>query len=97
MLVVLHILECSLLFVKGFSLIPIKKERRITLIIEKIESLCKKKGISISRLEKEVGLGNATIRGWEFSSPKVENLVKVADYFGVTVDDLLTDQKEESA
>ena len=62
------------------------------MIIEKIESLCKKKGISISRLEKEVGLGNATVRGWENSSPKVENLVKVADYFGVTVDDLLTDQ-----
>ena len=60
------------------------------MIIKKIESLCKEKGISISRLEKEVGLGNATIRGWENSSPKVENLVKVAHYFGVSVDDIVS-------
>lgn len=59
------------------------------MVFEKISALCKKKKISISRLEHETGLGNATIRGWKYSSPKVENLVKVADYFGVSVNDLL--------
>lgn len=52
-------------------------------------SLCKAKGISISRLEKETGLGNATIRGWGISSPTVEKLKVVADYLGVTVDYLI--------
>lgn len=52
------------------------------MILKKIEELCKENNISISRLEKECEIGNATIRGWDKSSPKVENLKKVADYFG---------------
>lgn len=52
------------------------------MILEKILTLCDENGISLARLEKECGLGNATIRGWDKSSPKVENLQKVADYFG---------------
>lgn len=52
------------------------------MILKKIEELCKENNISIARLEKECEIGNATIRGWEKSSPKVENLKKVADYFG---------------
>nr|DAP73878.1 MAG TPA: repressor protein [Caudoviricetes sp.] len=54
----------------------------IELILKKIEELCKENNISIARLEKECEIGNATIRGWDKSSPKVENLKKVADYFG---------------
>lgn len=56
--------------------------------------MCQKRGISISRLEKELGFGNATIRGWVSSSPTVERLKAVADYFGVTVDDLISKRKE---
>ena len=61
----------------------------IFLIFENILRLCKERNITISRLEKEVGLGNATVRGWEESTPKVDKLKLVADFFGVTVDDLL--------
>ena len=60
------------------------------MIYEKIRQLCKEKGISIAALEKTVGVGNATIRGWAQSSPTVENLKKVADYFGVTLDELIS-------
>ncbi|MBO7312474.1 MAG: helix-turn-helix transcriptional regulator [Alistipes sp.] len=59
------------------------------MLYRNIEEKCKKFGISVSALEKAVGLGNATIRGWGESSPKVDNLKKVADYFGCTVDDLV--------
>ena len=59
-----------------------------------IEAKCKEKGITISALEKAVELGNATIKGWAKSSPKVDNLKKVADYFGCTVDDLLKGENE---
>lgn len=59
------------------------------MLFENITALCKDRGITISRLEKEVGLGNATIRGWAQSSPKIDKLKKVADYFEVTLDDLL--------
>ena len=55
------------------------------MILKKIEDLCSKHNISSAKLEKECGIGNATIRGWDTSSPKVENLKKVADYFGKDV------------
>ena len=62
------------------------------MIYENIVAKCKEKGISISGLEKSIGLGNATIRGWSESSPKVENLKKVADFFGCTVDELIAEK-----
>jgi len=67
-------------------------------IYAKIESLCRMKGISIAKLERETGLGNATIRGWWAASPTVDKLKRVADYLGITVDELLTaDRAQDSA
>lgn len=48
--------------------------------------------MSVYRLEKELGLGNSTVRGWRFSSPTIEKLKLVADYFEVSVDDLITEK-----
>lgn len=56
------------------------------MILKIISELCSEKGISISRLEKECGLGNATIRGWKTSTPNLINLKKVADYFGKPIE-----------
>ena len=58
-------------------------------VFENISILCRKNKISIAKLERDTGLGNATIRGWARSSPTVDKLKAVADYFGVTVDYLL--------
>jgi len=59
------------------------------LIYENIVKLCQERGISIARLEKECGFGNATIRGWSVSSPTLAKVQKVAEFFGVTVDELI--------
>ena len=59
------------------------------MIYENIIKLCKERKISIARLEKECGLGNATIRGWAVYSPSIANIQKVADFFGVTIDSLI--------
>ena len=67
------------------------------MIFENISSLCRKNKISIARLERDTGLGNATIRGWVRSSPTVDKLKAVADYFGVTLDELLRAQEQDSA
>ena len=56
------------------------------MLYSKISSLCKDRNISIARLEKECGFGNATIRGWKTSNPNSNNLKKVADYFGVSIE-----------
>jgi len=58
-------------------------------LLEVIQNLCKDRGISIFKLEKELGFGNGTIYKWERSSPAVDKLKKVADYFGVTVNYIL--------
>ncbi len=62
------------------------------MIFKNIETRCKDKGITISALEKCLGLGNATIKGWRDSSPRVDKLQKVADFFGCTVDELLKEE-----
>ena len=54
--------------------------------VKNVFELCKKNGISVAALERELGLGNATIRSWEKSDPGASKLKKVADRFGVTVD-----------
>lgn len=59
-------------------------------VYKNISELCNQRNISIAKLEREVGVGNGTIGRWEKSSPTVENLKKVADYFGVTVNDLIS-------
>lgn len=61
------------------------------MILFNISNLCKQRKISIARLEREVGIGNGVIAGWDKSNPRVDTLKKVADFFGVSVDELLRD------
>ena len=67
-------------------------EGRVEMILENITRLCKKNGISIARLERETKISNGTISRWGTSSPTIHNAKAVADYFGVTVDDLLMEE-----
>lgn len=64
-------------------------------ILQKIKKLCKGRKTNISNLEKALGLSNGVIGRWDKSSPHVDSLKKVADYFGVTVDELLPDDEPE--
>ena len=57
---------------------------------DQILILCGKSGISIARLEREAGLGNGTIRRWKTASASVENVRRVAAYFGVSMASLLS-------
>ena len=59
------------------------------MIYERISRLCAEKKLPIYKLEKEVGISNGTIARWATSSPTVDNLAKVADRLGVSVDYLL--------
>lgn len=54
-----------------------------------IKQLADERHITIAELERTTGISNGQIRKWDARSPKVENLKKVADYFGVSVDFLL--------
>lgn len=56
------------------------------LLYEKVENACKERGISITKLEKDCGIGNATVRRWDKSFPRISTLKKVADYFGKPIE-----------
>ncbi|GIN94257.1 transcriptional regulator [Siminovitchia terrae] len=64
-------------------------------LVEKIKILCKEKKITVAELERKTGISNGQIRKWDNSTPGIDKLNKVADYFDVSVDYLLgrTDKK----
>lgn len=59
------------------------------MILENIKRLCKEHNTRIFAVERALGIGNGVIGKWANSSPRVDTLKLVADYFGVPVDDLL--------
>lgn len=56
------------------------------------EELCTKKGVTPYRVSKDTGIARSTLSDWKNgeSTPKQDKLKKIADYFGVTVDYLMT-------
>ena len=61
----------------------------------KIVKLCKEKGITVTGLEKTLGFGRCTIVKWKESSPSVDTLKNVADYFGVSIEYFLQEDVSE--
>lgn len=59
-------------------------------IIEIIDALCKKKGISRRQMEKEAGLSTGSTSKWKAGfMPNNASLMKLSAYFGVPYDTLL--------
>lgn len=59
-------------------------------LFNRIISLCDKRGINQSDLEKELGFGKGTISKWKSNpNPSAEKLLLIANYFDVTTDFLL--------
>lgn len=64
-------------------------------MVKIIKDLCEANGTTLKALERNLSLGNGTIRRWDDSAPSVDKLVRVANYFGVSVNDLLKDSTPE--
>lgn len=62
-------------------------------LFERIEELRNSKGISQGKLERELGFSNGSISKWKNSTPNPERLKKLADYFGVSVEYLMTGEE----
>ena len=66
-------------------------------VYERIENLMKSRGISSQgKLEKELGFSNGSISKWKNSMPTSERLQKVAEYFNVSVEYLMTGEDKSS-
>lgn len=61
----------------------------------KIKVLCKKHNISVSELESKLEFSRGSICKWDVNVPSISKVKAVADYFDVTVDELLKESEGE--
>ena len=64
---------------------------------EIFEQLCEKSGVTPYRVCKETGITTATISNWKAGryTPKQDKLQKIADYFNVSVEYLMTGEEKK--
>lgn len=64
---------------------------------EIFKKLCEKNGVSSADVARATGVAKATLSEWKKGTyrPKADKLQKIADYFNVTLDYLMTGQHPE--
>lgn len=62
---------------------------------ERLESLRKSRKISQATLEKELGFSNGSVSKWKNSTPTPDRMKKLAEYFGVSVEWLITGENPD--
>lgn len=62
------------------------------IMYEIFSSLLQKNGVTPYKVSKETGVSQSTLSDWKrgLSTPKLDKLQKIANYFGVTVNYLMT-------
>lgn len=60
-----------------------------SVLYQRIVELCTERGITVNKLENDLGMGNSVIRKWRQSTPSADKIAKVATHFDVSVDYLL--------
>lgn len=63
-------------------------------MVEIIKKLCKTKGTNLKKLEETLEFGNGTIRNWDKKEPAAYKLYKVAEYFGVSMEYIITGKEK---
>lgn len=59
-------------------------------IYGKIKSMCRERGIRMYDFARDVGISKTTLGKWDTSEPGLWKLKKVADYFGISLDELIS-------
>lgn len=54
-----------------------------------IKMLCKRHGITVAELERKAGLSHSTIARWDRNAPSIDKVCAVADFFGISIDELI--------
>jgi transcriptional regulator with XRE-family HTH domain len=61
-----------------------------SVLYKRIRQLCNERGVSVTRLETELGFSTSTIQKWKMASvPNATSIIKIAQYFNVSTDYLL--------
>lgn len=54
--------------------------------------MCERKEVSVGRIEKDLNFSNGSICKWNENEPGIRKVKKVADYLGVTIEELLAEE-----
>ena len=65
------------------------------LTYESIKKLCKSKGVTVTGQEKELGFARGSLCKVDTNKPSMEKVQKLADYFEVSVDYLISGEQKE--
>lgn len=61
-----------------------------SILYTRIKELCESRGISMAKLSEDLGIAASLIRKWKTTtSPSVDRVKMIAEYFGVSVDYLI--------
>lgn len=61
--------------------------------LEIIKELCEEKGVTIKKMEQDIGISANSSFKWKTRTPSAENLLKLSEYFGVSTDYILTGEQ----
>ena len=59
------------------------------MLFDNVRALCNERNIAISKLEDDSGFPRSYICKWNKNEPGIRKVQKVADYLGVTIEELL--------
>ncbi|MEE1496488.1 MAG: helix-turn-helix transcriptional regulator [Clostridium sp.] len=59
------------------------------MLFDNVRALCNERNIAISKLEDDLGFPRSYIYKWNKNEPGIRKVQKVADYLGVTIEELL--------
>lgn len=66
------------------------------MFFDKFNSLCERRKVSPKKVAMDIGLSGATASKWKKTgaTPHMNTLIKIADYFSVSVSDLLEETEK---
>lgn len=65
-------------------------------MLKTIRNIAKQKGIPLAKIERACELGERSLYRWDTNYPSVDKVKKVADFLGVTVDELLKEEQNDT-
>lgn len=66
------------------------------LTYDRIKTLCKQKGVTVTGTEKELGFARGSLCKVETNKPSMEKVQKLAEFFEVSVEYLTTGEEKEN-
>ena len=63
---------------------------------ERVVFLCNKNDISQSKLESDLGIAKGSVTKWKTAEPRRSAIIKIADYFNVSVDYLISGEENKT-